>query len=67
MTPIYSPENARAMLRRIKKAETLQDLEKVDRSMDRLWDLGAFKANEFTILSVAVMDSAVAIRGRGAE
>jgi hypothetical protein len=67
MTPIYSPENARAMLHRIKKAETLQDLEKVDRSMDRLWDLGAFKAHEFTRLSVAVMDRSAAIRERGAE
>jgi hypothetical protein len=67
MTPIYSPENARAMLHRIKKAETLQDLEKVDQSMDRLWNWGAFKVHEFKRLSVAVMDRSAAIRERGAE
>jgi hypothetical protein len=67
MTPIYSPENARAMLHRIKKAKTLQDLEKVDRAMDRLWDAGAFKAHEFTRLSVSVMDRSVAIGERGAK
>jgi hypothetical protein len=55
MTPIYSPENARAMLHRIKKAKTLQDLEKVDRAMDRLWDAGAFRAGEAMRLHAEIM------------
>ena len=62
----WTTENTRAMRKRIDKAETPEDIANLERSMDRLWRVGAFKQVEFTRLHVRIMEKAVELE-RGAE
>ncbi len=66
MTNSWTPDNARAMRARIDKAETPEDIANLERSMDRLWNVGAFKQGEFARLHVRIMEKVVEME-RGAE
>ena len=46
MKTAWTPENARMMRERIDKAQTPDDIANLERSMDRLWSIGAFKQSE---------------------
>jgi hypothetical protein len=59
MKTAWTPENARAMRARIDKAETPEDIANLERSMDRLWNVGAFKQGEFALLHARIMEQAV--------
>jgi hypothetical protein len=54
------------MRARIDKAETPEDIANLERSMDRLWNVGAFKQGEFARLHVRIMEKVVEME-RGAE
>jgi len=41
---------------RINKATTLQDLDRLDISLDRLWNAGVFTQAEFIRLDSAILD-----------
>jgi len=58
MKTAYAPENYRAMRERIKRAETQEDIAKIERSMDRLWNVGAFRSGEAMRLHAEIMDKA---------
>ena len=62
----WTPDNASAMRKRIDKAETPEDIANLERSMDRLWNVGAFKQGEFARLHVRIMEKAVELEGGGA-
>jgi hypothetical protein len=53
------------MRARIDKAETPEDIANLERSMDRLWNVGAFKQGEFARLHACIMEKAVGME-RGA-
>jgi 5,10-methenyltetrahydromethanopterin hydrogenase len=55
MRTAYHPENARAMIARIRRAATHADIAKLERAMNRLWDIGAFRAGEAMRLHAAIM------------
>jgi hypothetical protein len=59
MKTAWTPENARAMRARIDKAETPEDIANLERSMDRLWNVGAFRQGEFARLHARIMEKAV--------
>ena len=59
MKTAWTPDNARAMRERIDKAETPEDIANLERSMDRLWNVGAFKQGEFVRLHARIMEKAV--------
>ncbi len=61
----WTPENARMMRERIDKAKTPADFANLEKSMDRLWNTGAFKHGEFARLHVRIMEKAVELE-RGA-
>ena len=42
----WTPDNARAMRARIDKAQSPDEIANLERSMDRLWNVGAFKQAE---------------------
>ena len=42
----WTPGNARAMRERIDKAQSQGDIANLEKSMDRLWNVGAFKQAE---------------------
>lgn len=59
-------ENAISMHKRIKLAKTLGDISKIERAMDRLWDIGAFKAGDAMKLQGLIMERSCLIeRGEG--
>jgi hypothetical protein len=62
----WSPDNARAMRERIDKAQSQGDIANLEKSMDRLWNVGAFKQAEFTRLHVRIMEKAVELERGGA-
>ena len=43
-------DNYEPMLKRIDKAQTMEQLNKLERSLDRLWDAGFFTLREFVKL-----------------
>jgi hypothetical protein len=61
MKTAWTPENARAMRERIDKAKTPDDIANLEKSMNRLWNVGAFNQGEFTRLHVRIMEKAVDI------
>jgi len=62
----WTPGNASAMRKRIDKAQSSDEIANLERSMDRLWNVGAFKQGEFARLHVRIMEKAVELE-RGAE
>ena len=62
----WTPGNARAMRERIDKAQSQGDIANLEKSMDRLWNVGAFKQGEFAQLHVRIMEKAVELEGGGA-
>lgn len=56
MKPVYQPENARIFRERIRKAETLNALAALDKSLERLWKVGAFRAGEMDKLDAFIME-----------
>ena len=58
MKTAWEPGNFRAMRERIKRAETPADIARIERSMDRLWDVGAFRSGEAMRLHAQIMDKA---------
>ena len=65
MKTAYAPENYRAMRERIKRAETPADIAKIERSMDRLWNVGAFRSGEAMRLHAEIMERACQVeRGK---
>lgn len=48
---------------RINKAVTLQDLDRLDISLDRLWSVGVFTQSEFVRLDSAILDKKDSING----
>jgi hypothetical protein len=46
MKTAWTPENARAMRERIDKAQSPDEIANLEKSMDRLWNVGAFKQAE---------------------
>lgn len=64
----WTPENASAMRDRIKRAKSAEDIARLERSMDRLWNVGAFKSKEAMDLYGRIMDRACSLemeRGEG--
>lgn len=59
MKTAWTPENARAMRERIDKAQSQGDIANLEKSMGRLWNVGAFKQGEFARLHVRIMEKAV--------
>jgi hypothetical protein len=55
----WTTENARAMRKRIDKAQSPDEIANLERSMDRLWRVGAFKQGEFARLHARIMKKAV--------
>lgn len=55
MKTAWEPGNFRAMRERIKRAETPADIARIERSMDRLWDVGAFRSGEAMRLHAEIM------------
>ena len=51
--------NYQAMARRIEKAKTIIDLNKLDSSMNRLWDAGFLTPNEFMRLDLKIVDKKI--------
>jgi hypothetical protein len=49
-------ENAISMRNRIKLAKTLCDISKIERAMDRLWNIGAFKTGDAMKLHDLIME-----------
>jgi hypothetical protein len=47
------------MRERIDKAQSQGDIANLERSMDRLWNVGAFKQGEFARLHARIMEKAV--------
>ncbi len=66
MKTAWEPGNFRAMRDRIKRAETPADIAKIERSMDRLWNVGAFKQSEAMRLHAEIMDKACQVERSGA-
>jgi len=66
MKTAWTPDNARAMRARIDKAQSTEDIANLEKSMDRLWRVGAFKQGEFARLHARIMEKAVGME-RGAE
>ena len=62
----WTPDNARAMRERIDKAQSQGDIANLERSMDRLWGVGAFKQGEFARLHVRIMEKSVELERGGA-
>lgn len=62
----WTPDNARAMRERIDKAQSQGDIANLERSMDRLWNVGAFKKGEFARLHVRIMEKSVELERGGA-
>ncbi len=65
MNTAWTPENASTMRARIDKAKTPADFASLEKSMERLWSIGAFKHGEFSRLHVRIMEKAVELE-RGA-
>lgn len=62
MTNEQRNENARTFAARIKKAETLDELRRLEASLDRIWNAGdLLTASQFMRLDGAIMDRLVAI------
>ena len=59
----WAPDNARAMRERIDKSQSQGDIANLEKSMDRLWNVGAFKQGEFARLHVRIMEKAVELEG----
>jgi hypothetical protein len=51
------------MRERIDKAQSQGDIANLEKSMDRLWNVGAFKQGEFARLHVRIMEKAVELEG----
>jgi hypothetical protein len=62
----WTPDNARAMRERIDKAQSQGDIANLERSMDRLWNVGAFKQGEFARLHARIMEKSVELERGGA-
>ena len=62
----WTPDNARAMRERIDKAQSPDEIANLERSMDRLWNVGAFKQGEFARLHARIMEKAVRMERGGA-
>ena len=59
-------ENFQTMRERILKAETPMDIDRIERAMVRLWNVGAFTTLEANRLHVLTMERACAVE-RGTE
>jgi hypothetical protein len=46
MKTAWTPDNASAMRKRIDKAQSPDEIANLEKSMDRLWNVGAFKQAE---------------------
>lgn len=66
MKTAWEPGNYRAMRERINRAGTMADIERIERSMDRLWNVGAFRQSEAMRLHAEIMNRACQLEG-GAE
>ena len=52
----YDKGNYNAMLRRISSTATVDEMRKVEKSMNALWEIGAFTLSEFKRLDAAWCD-----------
>ena len=50
----------------VEQAETPADIARIERSMDRLWDVGAFRSGEAMRLHAEIMDKACQVERSGA-
>ena len=52
--------NYTAMAQRISKAETVEEIRKLERSLDRLYNAGVFTVKEFIKLDGKMVDKSIA-------
>jgi hypothetical protein len=53
--------NYQSFIERIKSAPNVEALRKLDKSLDRLWEVGAFTQSEFSRLDSRLMDRMIAM------
>ncbi len=55
--------NYRSAVERIRKSNTIEQLEKLDVSLERLYKIGIFSLSQFGTLDLMVMDKKIALEG----
>ncbi len=58
--------NVQSWRERVKKAETVADVDLLDKSLTRLWDAGTLSAREFHCMYSALVDKKLFLNSLGA-